>query len=294
MCLKSNSIVTGNRHRIVYSAYVAISCAILTRSALAGSPPLITDDPETPGYGGWEINFTSSIEHSHDGTTTQMPLFDINYGLSSDRDQLKLEFAVASNDPEDAGPAFGMSDFSLGYKYRFLEAAENHGWAVSIYPQVSAPTGDEARGLGSGETELLIPFEFQKSYFDDKLWLNPEIGYNITFDHHSPNGWKLGLAMGYEFPNEWEIQGEIGAFVFQDDRERDNPFFNVGFAHPLTKNLVLVGSAGRSLRPSHDGTPDFFGLIGIQLLFGAAAQEEHPAHEEGGDKTIDLERGDPL
>src|SRR6266481_915024 len=80
----------------------------------AGSPPLITDDPETPGYRGWEINVTSSLEHTRDGTAMENPLFDLNYGLFSDRDQLKVEFAVLSNDPEGEDAEWGIGDLLVG------------------------------------------------------------------------------------------------------------------------------------------------------------------------------------
>jgi len=277
-----------------FGGVTALIVASLGQLVIAGSPPLSTDDPETPGYGGWEINVTSSYEHTRDGTVLEAPLFDINYGLTSDRDQLKLEIPLISNDPENAEAELGMGDFDVGYKYRFLDSDENNGWAISIYPQLSTPTGDERRGLGSGDAELLIPFEFQKSFWNDKLWINPEVGYNIDFGRHNSNGWKLGLAMGYEFPNDFEIQGEVGAFLFEDRRETDNPFFNIGFAQPLNHNVVLLGSAGRSFRSSEDGTPNFFCLFGVQFLFGAAAHETHPAHEEGAGIATDVESAETL
>jgi hypothetical protein len=121
----------------------AISCG----RAFAGSPPLITDDPETPGYHGWEINITSSCEHAGGAIGMENPLFDINYGLTSDRDQLKVEFAVVSLDPEGHDETeSGISDLLVGYKYRFLDEKDTcSGWMASIYPQVSCPTGDAQR-----------------------------------------------------------------------------------------------------------------------------------------------------
>jgi hypothetical protein len=268
---------------------LALATVLCGGQVFAGSPPLITDDPETPGYRGWEINITSSLEHTRDGVEMENPLFDINYGLTSDRDQLKVEFAVLSNDPQGNQEAeWGVSDLLIGYKYRFLDADENHGWAVSFYPQVSTPTGDASRDLGSGQTEMLFPFEFQKSFFDDKVWVNPEIGYNVVFNNAGQNGWKIGLAAGREYENGWELEGEVGTFVFEGNSgEPDVPFFNFGFDYTITKNVHLLGSAGRSFRSSHDGTPDFFCLLGFQFLFGAAAEEENPAHEEGGEKGAD-------
>ena len=284
----------------MYAKFGALARTLLTLAsvliagrAFAGSPPLITDDPETPGYRGWEINITSSLEHTRGGTEMENPLFDINYGLTSDRDQLKVEFAAFSYDPENAGAQWGISDLLVGYKYRFLDADENHGWAVSFYPQVSSPTGDETRELGSGQTELFFPFEFQKSFCDDKVWLNPEIGYNVVLGHlGSQNGWKFGLATGREYENGWELEAEVGAFVFEGHSgEPDLPFFNFGFDYTINKNVHLLGSAGRCFRNAEDGTPDFFCLLGFQFLLGKAAEETDPSHEEGGDKGGDEAAG---
>jgi hypothetical protein len=270
---------------------LTLASMLLCGQAFAGSPPLITDDPETPGYQGWEINITSSLEHTRGGTAMENPLFDINYGLTSDRDQLKVEFAAVSNDPENANSTWGISDLLVGYKYRFLDADENHGWAVSFYPQVSSPTGDESRGLGSGQTELLFPFEFQKSFCDGKVWVNPEIGYNVVLGDSDFNSWKFGLAIGHEFDDRVELEAEVGAFVFPGGGEPDLPFFNFGVDYTVNKNVHFLASAGRSFRSSTDGTPDFFCLLGVQFLLGKAAVEGDPSHEEsageggGGDET---------
>jgi hypothetical protein len=256
--------------------------------AFGGSPPLITDDPETPGLGGWEINITSSFEHTHDGTARENPLFDINYGLTSDHDQLAVQFAVLSIDPDNAESESGISDLSVAYKYRFLEEDQGIGWMVSTYPQVSSPTGNASLGLGSGQTEILIPFEFEKHFCGDKGWINPEIGYNIVFGDGGANSWKLSLAMGYEFSNSFELEGEIGAFVFPGYSEPDDPFFNLGAKYPVSKNMVLVGSAGRSFRSSRDGTPDLFCLLGVQFLFGAATEDKDNEREKS-----DAEKKEP-
>jgi hypothetical protein len=285
----------------VYARFSALLRALFTVAAIlcckqifAGSPPLIIDDPETPGYRGWEINITSSLEHTHDGTEMENPLFDINYGLTSDRDQLKIEFAVESNDPKGEDAEWGISDLLVGYKYRFIDEKDTcTGWMVSFYPQVSSPTGDESRDLGSGQTELFIPFEFQKNFEESKSWINPEIGYNIVFGHAgAQNSWKMGIATGKEVTEKLELEGEIGTFIFEGsghDGEPDMPFFNFGFEYRCNKNVVFLGSAGRSFRNGDDGTPDFFCLLGFQFLLGKAAEEEGPEGEqegggEGGDK----------
>src|SRR5262249_39127139 len=66
------------RSRILPRTLLMLMSAVLCGRAFAGSPPLITDDPETPGYHGWEINITESGEHAGGEFGTESPLFDIN------------------------------------------------------------------------------------------------------------------------------------------------------------------------------------------------------------------------
>ena len=47
----------------------------------AAGPPLITDDPGTPGDGRWEINLPITLEQTRSQRLFEAPLFDINYGL---------------------------------------------------------------------------------------------------------------------------------------------------------------------------------------------------------------------
>ena len=53
---------------------------MLANIAKAGQP-FVTDDPEPPPAGGWEINIPFIIEHAVSGTEMNAPLFDLNYGL---------------------------------------------------------------------------------------------------------------------------------------------------------------------------------------------------------------------
>jgi hypothetical protein len=60
-------------------------------SALAqGGPPMITDDPDTPGPGYWEINLAGITEKSQSERRYEAPTADINYGVGK-RIQLKFE-----------------------------------------------------------------------------------------------------------------------------------------------------------------------------------------------------------
>ena len=99
-----------------------------------GGPPMITDDPGTPGDGNWEINIAWTVEHAGSSTVQQTPLLDAAYGVG-DRLQLKLEVPwVVANEP-GIGSRDGLGNSNLGVKWRFFDAGED-GWLISTFPQV--------------------------------------------------------------------------------------------------------------------------------------------------------------
>jgi hypothetical protein len=255
------------------SCAVALSVGLVCSApALALSPPLVTDDPETPGAGGWEINVVSTIESTRDETFIEAPLFDLNYGFVKN-DQLKLEFSVASIDARDEDNHWGISDLLLGYKYRFLDEDGPLGLQASAYPQLSLPTGNRHTGIGSGVTELQLPLQFGKHYFDEKLYVNPEVGYNVAFDDSDLNSVKLGLADAWAFTERLEVMGEIVGLIFPNHGEPNDVFFNVGLEYVLTERVALLASAGRSFREGSAGTPEFTGLFGFEFTFGGTPEE---------------------
>src|SRR5215831_18405962 len=63
--MSSRTSHTPQRHRWITRLAVLSGAAALATSALAqGGPPMVTDDPGTPGDGHWEINIGSIATHS--------------------------------------------------------------------------------------------------------------------------------------------------------------------------------------------------------------------------------------
>ena len=69
---------------------LALAAFTPVRARAQGGPPLITDDPDTPGPGYWEINVSAFVEKNRRERRLETPRLDINYGLGP-RIQLKLE-----------------------------------------------------------------------------------------------------------------------------------------------------------------------------------------------------------
>ena len=121
--------------------------------------PLITDDPDTPGPGYWEINLAAIIERSHLERRTEGPLADINYGVGQ-RIQLKFEFPWLSvhetGKPAESGPGNSL----FGVKWRFL-GREGKRVAWATYPQWEFNTSSSMadKGIVNEGWSFLLPTE---------------------------------------------------------------------------------------------------------------------------------------
>src|SRR5690348_15576054 len=107
--------------RIILRTAVLLITGLLTIPARGqGGPPMLTDDPGTPGNKRWEINVFGTLEHSHERQMSEAPNLDLNYGLG-DHIQLKFEvpFLVLKDYGEQAKS--GLGDSLAGVKWRFMD-----------------------------------------------------------------------------------------------------------------------------------------------------------------------------
>src|SRR5438552_10220242 len=94
-------------------AAVSIACLLAIDFTRAG-PPFVTDDPEPPPPGGWEINIPFILERTPGRTEMDAPLFDLNYGLPNVQLKLEIPIAIAHNDGD--GTRAGAGDLLIGVK----------------------------------------------------------------------------------------------------------------------------------------------------------------------------------
>jgi hypothetical protein len=150
---------------------LSASWLALWGTAQAG-PPFVTDDPEPPPAGGWEINVPFILERTPGKTEMNTPLFDLNYGLT--KAQLKLEIPVEVVRDDHRGTAAGPGDLLLGVKWRLFED-EKSQVQLGVYPHALLPTGDHEHGLSGGRPAYVFPVLAQKSW--DKWTLYGNLGY---------------------------------------------------------------------------------------------------------------------
>jgi hypothetical protein len=251
------------KYLVLIVSSLLILSVLPTRAVLAqGGPPLITDDPGTPGDGKWEINIAFTTEKRRTARSYESPILDINYGLG-DQIQLKYEVPWLVLDERGEHTKAGLGNSAVGVKWRFLEQ-ERHQFDMSIYPQFEFNNSDSAvdRGLIDKGVEFVLPFQVEKSF--GPISLNPEFGY--AFHEYDDNEWIYGLALGCETSSKLELLGEISGVTGQD-LENDELVFNIGARWELSETNTLLISAGRSFHDSASGEPEFLLYTGIQLFF---------------------------
>jgi hypothetical protein len=219
----------------IWSPLIGISCLLATGSVPAG-PPFVTDDPEPPPPGGWEINVPFILERTPGTTEMNAPLFDLNYGLPNV--QLKLEFPVEIVHEDGAGTATGPGDVLLGVKWRFFNNDQSR-LQLGTYPQLLAPTGDRVRGLGQG----------QPAYW----WQTGAETRDYVY---------AGAVLEYEITERLTLGAELFGNSPKERGGRSELAFNFGGTWKLNKHLNLLFAGGRDIV----GDTSAMGYIGLQLL----------------------------
>jgi hypothetical protein len=228
-----------------------------------GGPPLLTDDPGTPGNRNWEINIAAMRTISVVEREIQAPLLDINYGVGG-RVQLKYQVAYLF-DGDHGTPYRGTPGNSLmGVKWRFYQQDREGGWNISTYPQLELNNPDDAyvRGLVELGPRFLMPVEVSKIF--GPLEVNLEAGY--WWNRRAPHGRILGLAFGHQFTPKFEGLAEIYDDVRLGGTERATSF-DIGGRYEFYKNLLFIFMAGHSPGGLNGGLgqPSFIGYAGIQV-----------------------------
>ena len=242
----------------------AAVAALLHGSAAfaSGGPPMITDDPGTPGDGHWEINIATLAFHTDLGDTYQAPLLDLNYGVG-DRIQLKFEMPwIHQTDSDNAQN--GMGNGLLGVKWRFYDDGED-GWQVSTYPQYQfAPSSSAAhRGLAESGTAMLLPLEFVHGFEGGDV--NVEVGRWVR-PAGQGDSWIAGLVLTHEVQKGVEVMAELHEEKAVNSAQQEL-IANLGGRWDMSETYTLLFSAGRDLHNTLTEKNTFLSYLGLQLHF---------------------------
>jgi hypothetical protein len=227
-----------------------------------GGPPILTDDPGTPGPNNWEINIAGTWERRGADWEWEAPLLDLNYGVG-EHIQLKYELAYLISDRAGEGIKGGLGNSLIGVKWRFFDQ-DKQGVSLSTYPQLEFdnPTSSQRRHLVSGDTAFLLPVEIQRSF--GSFGLNLEAAYNIV--ESDKDEWLYGLAGGYDATDRLELLVELHGIAERDFAE-DELVFQLGLRQHMAEHFTLLAALGRGLRWAEGQEIKTLGYLGLQLTF---------------------------
>jgi hypothetical protein len=241
---------------------ISLVCILWAANA-RGGPPLLTDDPDTPGPNHWEINIAMTSEEEAHQWELGTPLLDMNYGVGEHL-QLKYQVPLEVYVPNEGGARVGMANSLAGIKWRFLDQTNGSWLEVSTYPQVEFiyPTSSIQRLQADDGDNLLLPIEMEHQF--KSMTAYGEIGY--VLNQKRPSEMFYGVADEYEFTEKFSLMAEFYG-GFGRDFQENGLTFNIGFRRVLTEHIALIGSAGRAISGPREDAPTFQSYLGLQLTF---------------------------
>jgi hypothetical protein len=249
------------------TAFVAlITLWASTATPLAG-PPFVTDDPDPGKFEHWEFDIAATPVHTSGGWSGAAPSVEADYGLIPNL-QLHIIMPLAFSGPAHGATQFGAGDTELGIKYRLTEEAGAFP-AIAIFPLVEVPTGNQAHGLGTGQTDVFLPVWLQKTF--GKWTVDGGGGYWINPGEGNQNWGFVGAYLQRQVAKNLALGTEVFHETAQTRGGSSRTIVNAGATWDLSDRYHLLFSAGHSVQ----GPSSIVAYGGIQITFG-------PEHESSG------------
>jgi Putative MetA-pathway of phenol degradation len=230
---------------------------LVTIDLADAGPPFVTDDPEPPPRGGWEINVPFILERTPGRTEMDAPLLDLNYGLPEV--QLKVEFPIKIVGDDVSGTDAGAGDLLLGVKWRFLNN-EKSQLQFGVYPQLLLPTGDRAGGLGEGRPGFVLPVLAQKSW--DKWTLYGNAGYWWQTAAGTRDYFYAGVVLEREISDRLTLGLEFFGNSPTEHGAQSDVAFNLGGSWKVSEHVNFLFTGGRDIV----GDTRAVCYVGLQVL----------------------------
>ena len=242
--------------KIIFGLVFIACCLVLIGTAEAG-PPFVTDDPEVPPVGGWEINIPFTLNRSPGSTQMNAPLLDMNYGLPQLQIEFDIPLAVSIDDRK--GTNAGLGDLLYGIKWRFFDD-EKTQTQIAIYPQMFAPTGNSREGLGGGRPNYILPLLAERSW--GKWTLYGNVGYRLQTALGEQNYWYAGSVLQRDVTERLSLGVELFGNTPTVPNARPDIAFNIGGSLKLNDHLNFIFTGGRDVV----GDTHAMLYLGLQIL----------------------------
>jgi Putative MetA-pathway of phenol degradation len=232
-----------------------------------GAHPLITEDTGTQGQGNWQLELTAEYGHEEvAGTEDDSGDFAavLAYGLRDNLD-LMLTLPYSHIESETGGATTttnGLGDIGLDAKWRFFEEG---GLSVALKAGVIFPSGDEAEGLGAGNTNFNA--NLISSYETGPWGYHLHLAYFSNRNVHDEREAILhgSLALTYLAMENLRLVADLGNYTTADRAyDEDTRFLTLGGIYGVNDDFDIdIGLRHGLSEPETDTTL----LLGIALRF---------------------------
>lgn len=234
--------------------------ACLLLSSLAGGA-VATEDTDTPGAGGWEINLgVSGTRTEYGGWEYGLPEGDLNYGIG-ERGQLLLGGSRASLREPGRMALNGTGAAVTGLKWRLLDH-ERAGFSLAVFPQyVWTPSRKaERRGLVEPERSVILPLIL--GLHSERTGTFLEIGRKLS-RNGGDSEWAGGVKILNQCTPNIECRIEFQRSLVSSVAHQSTA--SAGFKLSLNDSYLLVAGVARDVG-SHTGNGALSINLGIQFI----------------------------
>jgi hypothetical protein len=242
--------------------FVLAACAAAQGLHAQGGPPMVTDDPGTPGNGHWEINLAWTEQQTPGSTFIGLPLLDANYGVG---ERIQLNYQASWNVLSNSGEPTqsGYSDSQVAVKWRYYDAGDT-GLQLSMYPRytfVNPGSDSDRRGTADPNSTFLMPFEARRDF--GFIAVNVDAGYTFS-GAAAERGWMGGLCIGREVVKGWELDGEIHVTT-SPGIQRAEAFLNAGTRYDFSEHATLLLAIGADAHNALGPRISLLTYVGLQV-----------------------------
>lgn len=238
-------------------------------AAVQAGRPLAIDDADSVERGQFELEMGVAYEYDSDCKHWDYPV-GLTYGLGAEVEAgigFGGQFEELTERAADSGEEMctredGIGDLIIGAKWRFLDES---AWCPrqALAPSVKFPTADDAKGLGSGETDYDLMWVASKQ-LGAKLGAHINIGYS-WIGGADEDVLHYGAAMDYRLTDAIQWVGEISVEKELVGGSDTAVQYKTGFRWNPWENLTFDIVGGSKI--SGDA-PNFQGTMGMTWTFG--------------------------